>query len=89
MLRAKSIVLFHAKKFVELYEFIEMNKFADENHLFLQRLWNEAHYAEVFFSLNYFKLKKFLFFIFYKKIKLETVFFLNIKFNFTGRITTR
>lgn len=49
MLRAKSIVLFHAQKFDQLYEFIEINKFADKNHLFLQRLWNEAHYAEVFF----------------------------------------
>lgn len=48
MLRSKSLVLFHAQKFDELYEFIESNQFADENHSFLQKLWNEAHYAEVY-----------------------------------------
>lgn len=48
-LRAKALVLFHEKQFNAFYTLIETNQFANENHSFLQELWNEAHYLEVFF----------------------------------------
>lgn len=46
-LRAKALSLFHQRHFVELYSFIRHNQFAPRDHPLLQRLWNEAHYAEV------------------------------------------
>uniref|UniRef100_A0A914HG91 Homeobox domain-containing protein n=1 Tax=Globodera rostochiensis TaxID=31243 RepID=A0A914HG91_GLORO len=45
--RAKALSLFHCRQFGELYAFIQHSQFVPGDHSLLQRLWNEAHYAEV------------------------------------------
>jgi len=46
VLRARSLVAFHAGNFKELYHIIESHKFTKESHVKLQAIWLEAHYQE-------------------------------------------
>jgi hypothetical protein len=46
VLKAKAVVLFHQRKFRDLYKLIETNQFIPQNHLKLQQLWLAAHYLE-------------------------------------------
>ncbi|KAL3082831.1 hypothetical protein niasHS_010633 [Heterodera schachtii] len=45
--RAKALSLFHCRQFGEMYAFIRRSQFAHDDHRFLQKLWHEAHYAEI------------------------------------------
>uniref|UniRef100_A0A7E4W0F4 Homeobox domain-containing protein n=1 Tax=Panagrellus redivivus TaxID=6233 RepID=A0A7E4W0F4_PANRE len=43
---SKAVILYHQKRFTELFELLQSFKFASENHEMLQEIWKNAHYEQ-------------------------------------------